>query len=405
MSNYYSRISGWGMYAPERVLTNHDLSQMVDTTDEWIFSRTGIRERRIAAEGQATVDMSLRASRAALEVAELEVDELDLIILCTSSPDYLAPPASSILQDQLGTTKAGAMTLVAGCTGFMYGLTTASQFVQTGVYKNVLVVGTETLSFAVDWEDRNTCVLFGDGSGAVVVSRSDTPGGLQSMVLGSEGDGWDALIVPGIGSHAEMTPETLARKDHKLKMDGRRVFKFATRAMTDSVTQVVADANLTINDIDLLIPHQANQRIIDLSVRRLGMDPSKVMVNLDRYGNTSAASVPIALVEALEEGRIQEGDRIVMVAFGTGLTYGACVWEWQAEEVEGEAILVTNWPVPEAWRDYALEMRSAAWRMQVQAKTKASDAMMAAMLPLYTFQKGMKKRLQLEEGEGEETES
>lgn len=403
MSHYYSRISGWGMYAPERVLTNHELSQMVDTTDEWIVSRTGIHERRIAAEGQATVDLSLRASRAALEVAGLEAKELDLIILATSSPDYLAPPASSILQDQLGATKSGAMTLVAGCTGFVYGLTTAAQFVQTGSCKNVLVVGAETLSFAVDWEDRNTCVLFGDGAGAVVVSRSDTPGGLQSMMLGSEGDGWDALIVPGVGSHAEMTPETLARKDHKLKMDGRRVFKFATRAMTDSVTQVVADAGLTINDVDLLIPHQANQRIIDLAVRRLGMDPEKVVVNLDRYGNTSAASVPIALVEAMEEGRIQEGDRIVMVAFGTGLTYGACVWNWQAEEVEEESILVTNWPMPEAWQDYAQEMRTAAWRMQVQAKTKASDAMMAAMLPLYTFQKGMKKRLQLEDGE--ETDS
>lgn len=196
MNHYYSRISGWGMYAPERVLTNQDLSLMVDTNDEWIVSRTGIRERRIAAEGQATVDMSLRAARAALEKAELEADDLDLIILCTSSPDYLAPPASSILQDQLGSTKAGAMTLVAGCTGFMYGLTTASQFVQNGVYEHVLVVGTETLSFAVDWEDRNTCVLFGDGSGAVIVSRSETPGGLQSMVLGSEGDGWDALIDP-----------------------------------------------------------------------------------------------------------------------------------------------------------------------------------------------------------------
>ncbi len=403
MSNYYSRISGWGMYAPERVLTNHELSEMVDTNDEWIVSRTGIRERHIAAEGQATVDMAVRASRVALESAGLEANELDFIILATSTPDYLAPPVSSILQDQLGASKAGAMTLVAGCTGFVYGLITASQFIHAGAYKNILVVGSETLSYAMDWEDRNTCVLFGDGAGAVVVSRSDTPGGMQSMVLGSEGDGWEAIIVPGIGSHAETTPETLARKDHKLKMNGRQVFKFATRAMTDAVTQVVSDASLTINDIDLLIPHQANQRIIDLSVRRLGMDPNKVMVNLDRYGNTSAASVPIALVEALEQDRIQDGDRIVMVAFGTGLTYGACVWEWQAETVDEEAILVTNWPVPETWREYAQDMRSAAWRMQVQAKTKASDAMMAAMLPLYTFQKGVKKRLQLEDDEKRES--
>ncbi|NOX63783.1 MAG: ketoacyl-ACP synthase III [Chloroflexi bacterium] len=397
MNRVYSQITGWGCYAPERVLTNADLEKMVDTSDEWIVSRTGIRERHIAAPGEATVAMSLQASRRALEKAEISADELDLIILATSTPDYLCPPASSMLQDELGASRAGAMTLVTGCTGFLYGLITAAQFIETGAYKHVLVVGTETLSYGVDWEDRNTCVLFGDGSGAVVLSQSQTPGGLQSMLLRSEGDGWDALILPGIGSRTELTPEVIERKDHKLKMDGRRVFKFATRVMTDAVLEVLTDAGLTIDDVDLLIPHQANKRIIDLAVRRLGIAPDKVMVNIERYGNTSAASVPLALCEALAEGRIEPGDRIVMVAFGAGLTYAACVWQWQSEEVEEEPILVTNWPVPESLQLMAQEMRTAAWRMQVQARTAASDAAMAVMLPLYAFRKGVKKRLSKEE--------
>ncbi|RME85364.1 MAG: ketoacyl-ACP synthase III [Caldilineae bacterium] len=393
MSNYYSKISGWGMYVPERVLTNHDLAQMVDTSDEWIVTRTGIRERRIAAEGQATVDMSLRATQQALERAGLQADDLDLIILATSTPDYLCPPASSVLQDRLGASRAGAMTLVAGCTGFLYGLITAAQFVQTGAYRHVLVVGGETLSYAMDWTDRNTCVLFGDGAGAVIVSRSDQPGGLQTMMLGSDGSGWDALLLPGIGSITPLTPEVLENKGHKLKMNGRAVFKFATRVMVEAVTQVVTEAGLTMNDIDLLIPHQANERIIDLAIRRLGFDREKVMVNLDRYGNTSAASVPLALCEALDQGRLRPGDRVVMVAFGAGLTYAACLWEWQPEEVSEEPILVTNWPVPESLRETAQQVRTAAWRMQVQARAKASDAAMAIMLPLYTFRKGVKKRL------------
>jgi len=393
MSHYYSKISGWGMYAPDRILTNDDLAQMVDTNDEWIRSRTGIRERHIAAEGEATVDQSLHAAHRALERAGISAQDLDLVILASSTPDYFCPPASSILEDRLGATKAGAMTLVAGCTGFLYGLITAAQFVQTGTYEHVLVVGAETLSYAVDWEDRDTCVLFGDGAGAVVVSRSQTPGGLQSMMLGSEGSGWDALIAPGIGSHAPLTVETLERKEHKLRMNGRQVFKFATRVMTDAVMQVLGDVGLTINDVDLLIPHQANERIIELAMRRLGIAREKVMINLDRYGNTSAASVPLALAEALDAGRIQPGDTVVMVAFGAGLTYAATVWQWQSEEVSEEPILVTNWPVPESVREQAQRVRTAAWRMQVQARTKASDVAMSLMLPLYTFRKGVEKRL------------
>ena len=330
MDSYFSRITGWGKYVPDRVVTNHDLAQIVDTSDEWIVSRTGIRERRIAADEQSTNDMAVQASQQALERAGITAGDLDLIIFATSTPDYLCPPVSSLLQDGLGATKAGAMTLVAGCTGFVYGLITAAQFVQTGAYRHVLVVGAEKLSWAIDWTDRNTCILFGDGAGAVVVSRSDQAGGLQSMRLGSEGAEADALIVPGVGTASALTTESLEQKQHKLAMDGQRVFKFATRVMTDTVAEVVAEAGLTMNDIDLLIPHQANERIIDLALRRLGFDRAKTVVNLDRYGNTSAASVPLALCEALDEGRIQPGDRIVLVAFGAGLTYAACVWEWQS---------------------------------------------------------------------------
>jgi 3-oxoacyl-[acyl-carrier-protein] synthase-3 len=393
MTTYYSKITGWGMYVPERVLTNHDLAQMVDTSDEWIVTRTGIRTRHIAADGEATVSMALKASEKALAVAGITAADLDLILFASSTPDYLCPPASSLLQDRLGATKAGAMVLVAGCSGFVYGLVTASQFIQTGLYRHILVVGTEKLSWAVDWTDRNTCVLFGDGAGAVIVSRSQEPGGLISARLGSEGAEADALIVPAIGAIEPLTPDKIARNEHKIRMDGHRVFKFATRVMVDAVVDVVAAAGLTINDIDLIIPHQANERIIDLAVRRLGVDRSKVVVNIDRYGNTSAASVPLALCEALDQGRIQPGDKIVLVAFGAGLTYAACLWEWQGAETQEEPILVSNWPISETLRERLQQMRVAAWRAQTEARAKLSDATLAVMLPLYTFRKGVKKRL------------
>ncbi len=396
MAPYYSKITGWGMYVPDNVLTNHDLEQMMDTSDEWIVTRTGIRERRIVSEGETTASMSIEASRRALEKAGIEAKDLDLIILATSTPDYLVPPTSSIIQDQLGA-QCGAFTLVAGCSGFVYGLATAAQFVQTGSYKHVLVIGAEVISVGIDWEDRNTAILFGDGAGAVVVSRTTQPGGLLSMKLGSDGSGWDALILPGIGTKHYPDHDIIDRKDHKLKMKGRAVFKFATRVMSEATTDVVTQAGLTMDDIDLLIPHQANQRIIDLALRRLGFPAEKTVVNLDRYGNTSAASIPLALVEAMEEGRIQDHDKVVMIAFGAGLTYAAVVWEFQPMEVtpeeEQEAILVTNWPVDSAFQRKMQEMRLAAWKMKVQARTKASEASMAVMLPLYSFRKGLKKRM------------
>jgi len=393
MSNHFSKISGWGMYVPDRVLTNHELAAMVDTTDEWIIARTGIRERHIAADNETTVDMGVIAAQRALESAGITAADVDLILLATSTPNQLCPPASSLLQHRLGASKAGAMTLVAGCSGFAYALITAAQFVSTGVYRHILVVGAEKISFAIDWTDRNTNILFGDGAGAVVVSQSDQPGGLLSMVLGSDGSQADALIVPGIGSATTLTPEALERKEHKLRMDGQRVFKFATRVMTDAVLKVVADAGMTLHDIDLVIPHQANERIIDLAMRRLGIGRDKVMINVDRYGNTSAASIPLALCEALESGRIQPGGRLVLVAFGAGLTYAACVWEWQTAEVQDEPILVTDWPISETFQQRLQEMRVAAFRAQTQARVAVADATMAVMIPFYTFRRGVKKRL------------
>ena len=295
MTERYGRITGWGMYVPDRVLTNHDLEQMVDTSDEWIISRTGIRERRIAGPGETTSTMSLEAAQRALARADVVPEELDLIIVATSSPDYLTPPVSSMVQDQLGAKRAAAFTLAAGCTGFVYALVAANQFIATGMYDKILVIGVEHLSMAVDWTDRNTCVLFGDGAGAVVVEASDQPTGILSAELGSEGKDWDALILPGGGSARPFSEQTLANKEQYLRMDGRRVFKFATRAMTDSTLRVVRESGISWDDIELVIPHQANARIIDLAVRRLKIDPVKVMVNLDRYGNTSTASIPLAV--------------------------------------------------------------------------------------------------------------
>ncbi len=321
----YSRIIGWGKYAPEKVLTNQDLENMVDTSDEWIITRTGIRERRIAAPEETTATMSVEAARAALDKAQLRPTDLDLIIVATSSPDHLLPPVSSMIQDMLGAKGVGAFTLTAGCTGFVYALATAHQFIASGAYENVLVIGAELISRFVDWKDRNTCVLFGDGAGAVVLTASEMPGGVLSFVLGSDGSLGDALIVPSIGSKEPLSQKVLDERTHYIKMDGRRVFKFATRIMSKATVEAVKASGLSLSDIDLLIPHQANLRIIELARRHLGLPEEKVFINVDRYGNTSAASIPIALCEAIEEGRVNEGDNLVMVGFGGGLTWAATV--------------------------------------------------------------------------------
>ncbi|RMF31779.1 MAG: ketoacyl-ACP synthase III [Chloroflexi bacterium] len=321
----FGRIVGWGHYAPPRVLTNYDLEKMVETSNEWIVTRTGIRERHIAGEGETTATMSVAAAQQALERAGMAADELDLIIVATSSPDYILPPVSSMIQDRLGARRAGAFSLVAGCTGFVYALVTAQQYIATGAYRNILVIGAELISRFLDWEDRATCVLFGDAAGAVVVRADDEPTGVLSFALGSDGSLAHALIVPGVGSATLLTEEVIRRKDHTIKMDGKAVFKFATRVLAESTVEVVSAAGLTLEEIDLIIPHQANLRIIQSAARQLGVPMEKFFINLDRYGNTSAASIPVALSEALEQGRAREGDTVVMVGFGGGLTWAAAV--------------------------------------------------------------------------------
>jgi 3-oxoacyl-[acyl-carrier-protein] synthase-3 len=382
----YARITGWGKYVPERVLTNFDLEKMVDTSDEWIRTRTGIRERHIAAPGETCCTMSLAAGREALAVAQLLPSDLDLIIVATSSPDYLVPPVASMVQDRVGATKAAAFSLVAGCTGWVYALVTASQFIQTGAYRNALVIGTEHLSIGVDWTDRNTCVLFGDGSGAVVLEASDQPTGVLAFELGSDGSDYDALILPGCASANPPSHEVINQRMHYLQMDGQRVFRFATRVMADSVAKVVTEAGLLVDDIDLVIPHQANDRIIELARRRLRLPPEKIMVNIDRYGNTSSASIPLALVDAVEEGRVKSGDHLVFVGFGAGLTWAAAAFHWEPQEPTG--IPVLDWPVRERLSQPVAKVRTALWSARVSLATKVEPL----LLPLYTFAAGYKKR-------------
>lgn len=332
-----STITGWGLYAPERVLTNADLEKIVDTSDEWIQSRSGIRERHIVGPDEHTSTMSVAAARQAMERAGVTADDLDLILVATSTPDYLTPPVSSQIQDMLGAHRAGAMALVVGCTGFVYAVVSAHQFIATGAARTVLVVGAETISRNLDWTDRTTCVLFGDGAGAVVMQASDEAGaGVQSFVLGSDGSGAEHLIQPSGGTRNPPSAETISAGDNYLRMNGREVFKFATTKMSESLVQVMDEAGITADDIDLFIPHQANARIIEYAAKKGGIPMEKVVMNVDRYGNTSAASIPIALAEAFEAGRAKPGDTLALVGFGAGLTWAACLFKLAAEPVATE---------------------------------------------------------------------
>lgn len=330
MSQRFVEVTGWGKYLPARVMRNAELAEMVDTTDEWIQARTGIRERRIAAPEETTCSLSVNAARAALDEAGVRPEDLDLIIVATCTPDYSNMPATaSLVQHALGAPRAGAFDLNAVCSGFVYGLATGSQFILSGAHKTVLVVGADVFTRILDWTDRSTCVLFGDGAGAVILQASDKPGGLLSFVLGSDGSGACSLFVPAGGSRQPTSAETVADHGHYVKMQGREVFKFATRVMPESVLQALQAANLSIDDMDLLIPHQANTRIIDHAVRRLNVPEGTVFSDVAQYGNTSAASVVVALCEAIEQGLVHTGSTIVMSGFGAGLTWGSVVWKWQ----------------------------------------------------------------------------
>lgn len=328
----YGNIIGWGKYVPSRVITNADLEKTLDTSDEWIIARTGIQERHIAEDGETTSSMSIAAAKAALDKAGIRAKELDLIIVATSSPDYLTPPVSSQIQHALGANKAGAFTLVTGCTGFIYALSTAQQFIASGTYDTILVIGAELLSRFIDWTDRSTCVLFGDGAGAVVLQATNTPSGVLSCILGSDGSGGGHLILPAGGCAHPPSLETIQKGMHTVRMNGPEVFKFATRVLGRALNQVIRQAGLKTEDIDLFIPHQANARIIRSAAKFAGLPEEKIFLNIHKYGNTSAASVPIALAEALDEGRAKIGDTLAFVAFGAGLTWASAVVKIVAHE-------------------------------------------------------------------------
>ena len=324
----YAHICGWGTSVPERVLSNRELSRMVDTDDEWIVARTGISQRFIANEHETTATLGAGAARKALDIADISPDEVDLIIVATCTPEHNFPSTASLVQDALGARNAGAFDLSAACTGFVYALSMAAQAIQSGAVDTVLVIGAETLSKIVNWEDRGTCVLFGDGAGAFVLQGSENPGGVIASVLRSDGSGGDLLKVPAGGSAMPASYETLRDNLHTIHMNGREVFRFATRVMADACRDVVALAGMTIEDIDVIVPHQANKRIIETAARVLRLPIDRFVVNVNHYGNTSSASIPIALCDAISEGRVRPNDNLILVAFGGGLTWGANLVTW-----------------------------------------------------------------------------
>jgi len=355
----YAHITGWGMSVPEPVLTNEDLERMVETSDEWIVERTGIRERRIARTGEFPSDLAAEAAVRALQVANLKPTDIDLIICATSTPEHLFPATACLIQDRIGADRAGAFDLLAACTGFIFALNMAAQSIRSGSIRAALVVGTETLSRFVDYTDRNTCILFGDGAGAFVLQASDRPGGVLSAVMHSDGSGGELLSLPAGGSRHPASGETVRDGKHYIHMDGKEVFRFATRVMAQATREALQTAGLTIEQIDLVIPHQANARIIDAAARGLKLPMEKFYVNLDRYGNTSTASIPMAAVEAVETGKLKPGDKVVFVGFGAGLTWGALTTEWTGPLEAGRKVH------PERYRLWArlrsLYRRATRW--------------------------------------------
>jgi 3-oxoacyl-[acyl-carrier-protein] synthase-3 len=334
------RLTGWGRYAPSQVLTNADLERMVDTSDEWIVTRTGIRERRVAAAHETTASMGAVAGLRAIRTAGLAPDDIDVILLATLTPDYWMPSTAALVKEAIGNTRASAFDVMAACSGFVYAYATASAYIASGMARHVLVIGSELLTRFLDYSDRSTCILFGDGAGAVVLSATDEPTAPVGIELTTEPQGAYMIWLPAGGSKSPPSAETIARGEHKIRMEGRETYRFATRTLASTALAAVDKAGLTAHDIDLFIPHQANVRIIEAVAKGLDLPMDRMFVNLDRYGNTSAASVPIALAEAVNEGRVKVGDHLVFVAFGAGFTSGAVAMEWTADPargVEGEA--------------------------------------------------------------------
>jgi 3-oxoacyl-[acyl-carrier-protein] synthase-3 len=319
----YAHIVGWGKAVPETVMTNDDLAAIVETTDEWITARTGIKQRRIANERESTTTLACEAAKHALEVADVLPRDLDLIVVATSTPEHVFPSTASLVQDWLGANQAGAFDLSAACSGFVYALELATQAIRSGSAQTALVIGAETMSRVLDWQDRSTCILFGDGAGAVVLQASDKEGGVLSSVLRSDGAGCDLLAIPTHNHH-----DAQNQRLYKMSMVGSEVFKFATRVVDESIRQVLDSVDLSVDDVDVVVPHQANQRILDHVAKKLKIPTEKFFSNLDRYGNTSAASIPLALCEALEQGRIKDDDVVIFVGFGGGLSWATALVRW-----------------------------------------------------------------------------
>lgn len=327
MEKFFAKVSGVGSCVPSKVLSNQDLEKMVDTSDEWITTRTGIKERRIASPQETTSSLALEAARRALQVAQVDPRELDLIVVATVTPDMFFPATACLLQRELGAPQAACFDLEAGCTGFVYALVVAEKYLIGGGGNKALVVGAETLSKIVDWEDRTTCVLFGDGAGACVLEKTDHPG-LIASYLGSDGGGAHLLELPAGGSRIPASRESVEKRLHYIKMSGNEVFKFAVRIMEEASREVAKRAGVGLEEVALFIPHQANIRIVDSAARRLKIPQEKIFVNVHKYGNTSSASIPIALDEAYREGKIKEGDLVLLVGFGAGLTWGSALIRW-----------------------------------------------------------------------------
>lgn len=330
-----AHVTGWGRYAPAQVLTNHDLEQMVDTSDEWIVSRTGIRERRVAAAHETTASMAAVAALRAIKTAGIESDDIDLILLATLTPDYWMPSTAALVKEAIGNTRAAAMDISAACSGFVYAFATAQAYIAGGMARHVLVIGAELLTRFLDYTDRNTCILFGDGAGAVILSASDQPGGSLGIELTTEPQGAYMIWLPAGGAKSPPSAETIARGEHYIRMEGKETYRFATRTLASTALTSIRRSGLEPSDIALFIPHQANIRIIEAVAKGLDLPMDRMFVNLDRYGNTSAASVPMALAEAVNDGRVAVGDRIVIVAFGAGFTSGAVTVEWTADPARG----------------------------------------------------------------------
>lgn len=334
----YAHIVGWGSYWPENILTNTEIARKVDTSDEWIFTRTGIKERRIANARETTPHMAFRAAVRALESANISPLQVDLVIVATSTPEYVFPATACQVQDMLGASRAGAFDISVACSGFVYGLSMASSAIACGSINTAVVIGAEALSRIVDWTDRGTCILFGDGAGAVVLKGSNVPGGILSTTLRSDGSGGQSLYMTSVGARPmPMLGVGFSPNGHQMdfiRMNGREVFRFATRVMAESVEEVLEKANLTLADVSLIVPHQANVRIIEAAAKRLKVSPDLFFLNVDRAGNTSAASIPLALCDAIEAGRLKPDDNVVFVGFGGGLSWGAALIKWDVTPPE-----------------------------------------------------------------------